>query len=166
AHHSEISASALLDDGELVLLLDRAFLRQGLSQAAVTRKPIRPPKNVARPRILVVDDSVVVRDLLSEVLVTTGYHVETATNVKEALALMSAYRPDLVVSDVEMPEMDGFDLLQAIRSSSETLPVVLVTARSSTEDRRRASVLGASAYVAKGEFRRESLVQVVRRYLP
>lgn len=165
AHHSGISASAQLDDGELVLLLDLAFIRRGLSQAAVARDGPRT-QSVARQRVLVVDDSVVVRDLLSEVLVTAGYHVEAATNGKEALSLLSSFRPDLVVSDVEMPEMNGFDLLQAIRSSSETLPVVLVTARSSTEDRRRASVLGASAYVAKGEFRSESLVQVVRRYLP
>lgn len=165
-HHSGISASAQLDDGELVLLLDLAFIRRSLSQATVAKDGPRAQTTVARQRVLIVDDSVVVRDLLSEVLVTAGYHVEAATNGKEALTLLSSFRPDVVVSDVEMPEMNGFDLLQAIRSSSETLPVVLVTARSSTEDRRRASVLGASAYVAKGEFRSESLVQVVRRYLP
>jgi len=62
--------------------------------------------------------------------------------------------------------MDGFGLLREIRARSETLPVVLVTARSSAEDRRRASSLGASAYVAKGEFQSDSLIQVVRRYCP
>ncbi len=163
SEHCGVSASAQLDDGRLVLLLELAFLRKGLSRGASAS--LRAPREEsARPRVLVVDDSVVVRDLLSEVLVTAGYQVETAQNGKEALHTLASFQPDVVISDIEMPEMDGFGLLQEIRARSETLPVVLVTARSSAEDRRRASSLGASAYVAKGEFQSDSLVQVVRRY--
>jgi two-component system sensor histidine kinase and response regulator WspE len=64
-----------------------------------------------------------------------------------------------------MPEMDGFRLLEVLRRRSETLPVILVTARSSATDRARAEALGVSAYVTKGDFHSESLVQVVRRFL-
>lgn len=166
SEHCGVSASAQLDDGRLVLLLDVGFLRQGLSRGRGTSLREQPRGTTTRHRVLVVDDSVVVRDLLSEVLVTAGYQVETAQNGKEALTSLGSFQPDLIVSDIEMPEMDGFDLLRAIRSRTETLPVVLVTARSSAEDRRKASALGASAYVAKGEFQSESLIHVVRRYCP
>jgi two-component system chemotaxis sensor kinase CheA len=64
-----------------------------------------------------------------------------------------------------MPEMDGFRLLEVIRSRSESLPVILVTARSSPADRARAEALGATAYVTKGDFQSESLVNVVKRLL-
>ena len=65
-----------------------------------------------------------------------------------------------------MPEMDGFEMLKRIRDISRTLPVILLTARSSVKDRQRASALGANAYVAKGEFQRDSLVAIVGRYYP
>jgi len=165
SEHCGVSASAQLDDGRLVLLLELGFLRKGLTRGASVS--LRAPREeISRPRVLVVDDSVVVRDLLSEVLVTAGYQVDTAQNGKEALVALASFQPDVVISDIEMPEMDGFGLLREIRARSETLPVVLVTARSSAEDRRRASSLGASAYVAKGEFQSDSLIQVVRRYCP
>ncbi len=171
ASRSGVCASAQTDEGEMVLVLDPRLLSRELTREtgeysrAVMEEPGRSSKASERARILVVDDSVVVRDLLAEVLSSAGYQVRGVKNGKEALAELPGFEPDLVLSDIEMPEMDGFRLLETIRKRNETLPVVLVTARSSEEDRRRAESLGASAYVTKGEFRSESLVETVGRLM-
>lgn len=163
-----VCASAQIDDGRMVLVLDPRLLRRQLGRPASdsARSVTKGSGDAAsdrRERVLVVDDSVVVRDLLAEVLTSAGYQVRGVKNGKEALAELSSFDPVLVLSDIEMPEMDGFRLLEAIRVRDESLPVVLVTARSSEQDRQRAEALGANAYVTKGEFRSESLVDVVGR---
>jgi len=165
-----VEASAQLKDGRLLLILSSGFLRNMLN-SHVSHRPRRvltsdaePPK--VRQRVLVVDDSVVVRDMIAELLSSAGYATATAENGVKGLQEISRFDPGLVVSDIEMPEMDGFELLRRIREMSTTLPVILLTARSSVKDRQRASALGANAYVAKGEFQRDSLVATVGRYYP
>ncbi len=163
-----IEASAQLDDGRLVLLLSPRYMEQRFRSAQRTGREAEATQPAAggRKRVLVVDDSVVVRDLIAEVLVSTGYEVHTADDGQSALEEIDRFQPGLVVSDIEMPNMDGFELLAAIRQRSHTLPVIMVTARSSAKDRQRASTLGASAYIAKGEFQRDSLVATIDRYYP
>jgi chemosensory pili system protein ChpA (sensor histidine kinase/response regulator) len=165
ANFSGVSGSAQTDEGELVLLLDPRALKRGLTREARASSPLRERPTAERLRVLVVDDSVVVRDLLSEVLTSEGYQVRTARNGREALSEMDSFAPSLVLSDVEMPEMDGFRLLEVLRRRSETLPIILVTARSSAADRARAEALGVTAYVTKGDFQSESLVKVVGRFI-
>ena len=160
-------ASAQLDDGRLVLVLDQRFLQLKLAEQP-SAEPLRrdQPRPNAKKRVLIVDDSVVVRDLMKEILTGADCETATAKDGAHALKVMKEFKPGLILSDIEMPNMDGFQLLQAIRTHSATLPVILVTARSSTSDRQRATALGASAYIAKGEFERERLVQLVTRYYP
>jgi len=160
------AASAQLDDGRLVLILDARFLQVSLEAdiAPTARGAVVEPR--AAKRVLVVDDSVVVRDLISELLLGAGYETRGAENGVQGLQALEQFQPGLVISDIEMPRMDGFQFLEAIRARSQTMPVVLVTARSSTADRQRAAALGASAYVAKGEFESGSLIQLVGRYFP
>lgn len=159
------AASAQMDDGQLVLILDPRALQLGLENKTTPSQLSRPEERQVR-RVLVVDDSVVVRDLISEILIGAGYETRGAENGFKAVQVMEQFQPGLVISDIEMPQMDGFQLLEALRRRSETLPVILVTARSSTADRQRAATLGASAYVAKGEFESSSLLQIVARYYP
>lgn len=160
---SGVSASAQTERGELVLVLDENHLKQRLMQV---QNSIAAPPRIEAPtkrRVLVVDDSIVVRNLLQAMLISTGFEVKTAENGHAALPYLEGFRPGLVLSDIEMPGMGGFELLRQIRARDPLLPVVLVTARSSEEDRRKAVELGANAYVTKGEFERESLVSTVLR---
>lgn len=160
------AASAQLDDGRMVLILDAQFLQLNLEtdSTPAARAPVIEQRT--ERRVLVVDDSVVVRDLICELLLGAGYETCSAENGVEGLRAIEQFQPGLVISDIEMPKMDGFQFVEAIRARSQTIPVVLVTARSSTADRQRAAALGASAYVAKGEFEGGSLIQLVGRYFP
>jgi two-component system capsular synthesis sensor histidine kinase RcsC len=118
-----------------------------------------------RSRVVVVDDSPVVTEMVSELLTTVGLSVEVARDGVQALAAIEREAPDLVISDLEMPNMNGLELLGRIRQRSQTLPVVMLTTRGSVEDRKRAAAAGANAYVLKSGFRSDVLLDVVGRFL-
>jgi chemotaxis protein histidine kinase CheA len=159
-----IGASAVLNDGELVLLLDLGFLERALSRGAALA-PLPPAAAVRQTHVVVADDSPVVTEMVAELLTSAGFSVEVARDGLQALAAIERREPDLVLSDLEMPNMNGLELLTAIRKRSQTLPVVMLTTRGSVEDRQRASALGANAYVLKSGFRSDVLLEVVSRFL-
>lgn len=163
-----ISAAAVLGTGELVPVLNAADLLQAARHVAVGSRPSAAP---ARPRrakhILVAEDSITSRLLLKSVLQAAGYDVKTAVDGMEALSLLRAERFDLLVSDVEMPRLNGFDLtarLRVDRKLSE-LPVVLVTALATPEDRARGVDAGADAYITKGSFDQDHLLEAIERLI-
>jgi two-component system, chemotaxis family, sensor kinase CheA len=158
-----IAASATLEDGRLVLLPHVPELLRRTAQVSTTEENRRDLAK--RRRVLVVDDSPVVRDLVTEILLGQGFDVIAAPDGMEALALLERAAPDLVVTDVEMPNLDGFGLLAKIRERSLKLPVLMLTTRGSPEDRRRAATLGADAYLTKSDFQGPSLLEQVNRYL-
>lgn len=160
---SGISASAQTEHGELVLVLDEKQLRKRLTRAHNSPVVLSGIEAAPRRRVLVVDDSIVVRNLLEGMLISAGFDVKTAEHGRAALRHLEEFGPGLVLSDIEMPVMGGFELLRQIREREPLLPVVLVTARSSDADQRKAVDLGANAYVTKGEFASESLVATVER---
>lgn len=102
-------------------------------------------------KVLVVDDSQVDRDKLSGLLGRAGYQVSTAVNGKIALDMVKASRPDLIMMDVNMPEMDGFAATRILKNDAETkaIPVVLVTAKDQKADKAWGQMLGANGYVTK-----------------
>jgi chemotaxis protein histidine kinase CheA/ActR/RegA family two-component response regulator len=162
-----IAATALLDDGRLVLMLDVAFLQRALTDGAAPLAPAPHARTAARKRrILVADDSPVVCQLVQEILVSAGYAVQVTNDGTEALAALREREPDLVLSDLEMPTMGGFELLAEIRKKNQRLPVILLTTRGSVEDRQRATELGANAYLLKTGFKSEALLDLVRRFVP
>lgn len=118
-----------------------------------------------RLSLLVVEDSVTSRTLLKNILESSGYDVVTAVDGVDALTALHTGRFDLVVSDVEMPRMDGFALTERIRQDRKLadLPVVLVTALGSREHRERGVEAGANAYVVKSTFDQSDLLAVIRR---
>lgn len=157
------TASAVMDDGRLVLLLEPAALlgqrhrRDSRDRAPVAMKP--------RAQVLVVDDSPIIRDLLVELLTAAKLDVHTAADGAEALAVLDRHRVDLVLSDVEMPGIDGFELLKRVRQRDPELPVVMVTTRGSIADRERAAALGADAYLVKSEFRDRDMLDAIARFV-
>lgn len=109
--------------------------------------------------ILVVDDEPLGRQTLEALLMTQGYQLLFAGNGVEALAQAASIRPDLILLDVMMPEMDGFETLHAIREVS-TVPVIMLTVRQSEQDRIRGLDLGADDYLAKPFSPRELLLRI------
>lgn len=160
-----IGASAVLNDGRMVLLLDLSFLERSL----LGQSGEAPPKPISGPskptRVVVADDSPVVTEMVSELLTSAGLSVEVARDGAQALVAIERQQPDLVITDLEMPNMNGLELLANIRQRSPTLPVIMLTTRGSVEDRRRASAAGANAYVLKSGFRSDVLLDVVGRFL-
>ena len=116
---------------------------------------------------MVVEDSITARTLLKTILESAGYEVATAVDGIDAFTALKTTEFNLVVSDVEMPRMNGFDLTAKIRTDKRLsdLPVVLVTALESREDRERGIDVGASAYVVKSSFEQSNLLEVIRRLI-
>jgi two-component system chemotaxis sensor kinase CheA len=117
--------------------------------------------------ILVVDDALTVRELQRSIFENAGYSVRVAVNGEEALVEISHERPDLVLTDVQMPRMDGFELTEAIRKQPAlaSLPVIILTSRGSDEDRRRGLDVGADGYIVKSGFDQAALLSAVERLL-
>lgn len=136
--------------------LDRAG-RDGRAPSAA------PPGR--RARVLVVEDSVGVRELERVVLEGAGYLVETAVDGLDGASRQRSEPADVVVSDVEMPGMDGFALTRTIRRTKgwEQVPVIIMTSRGEEDARRAGLEAGASAYLLKSEFDQSQLVETVRR---
>lgn len=128
--------------------------------------PVRTTAPAAKARsVLLAEDSITSRMLLKGILESAGYRVVTAVDGMEAWTLLRTDEFDLVVSDVEMPRLNGFDLCARIRADKKLAdkPVVLVTALASASDRERGIDVGASAYIVKSSFDQSNLLEVVRR---
>ena len=100
-------------------------------------------------RILVIDDDRVSRDTVAEVLTDEGYRVETAENGRAGLAVFQSFRPDLVITDLQMPELDGLGVLARVREMQAELPVMIVTASPSRDAREQAERLRVTDYLSK-----------------
>nr|MDA3834817.1 response regulator [Spirochaetales bacterium] len=114
-------------------------------------------------RILVADDSVSTRDIEQSILESYGYVVKTAGDGKEALELAADEQFDLVITDIEMPRLDGITLAHTLRGKREYrhTPIILVTSRDSPEDRTRGIQAGADAYIVKSAFDQGVLIETI-----
>lgn len=117
-----------------------------------------------KKRVLVIDDDPDELAALDLMLRTSDYKTMIASTGKAALQMANMYRPDLLVLDLRMPVVDGFDVLSQLRKSLPALPVIVVTADEGEQTRERAVGLGASAYLVK-PFDAEVLVEEIRRLL-
>lgn len=148
-------------DGSVQLLLDLAS--SALTTTADTAAPSRAEPKQAR-RIMIVDDSPTTRAILRNVFTAAGYSVVTATDGLDALERLRSSSVQLVISDVEMPRLNGFDLTRQIKSKFN-LPVILVTGREKEEHRREGMEAGADAYVIKSTFEGQGLLEVVEQWI-
>jgi two-component system OmpR family response regulator len=125
---------------------------------------VTAPVSAAEAKLLVVDDEPNIVELLSASLRFAGFDVASASNGADALQLARSFRPDLLVLDVMMPEMDGFDLVKRLRSDGSRTPVVFLTARDATEDKVTGLTLGGDDYVTK-PFSLEEVIARIRAVL-
>jgi two-component system chemotaxis sensor kinase CheA len=169
-HVKYVSGGTILPDGRIALILNASdLIQQALNLPAAASLPdaqANTPRS-AKKRLLVADDSVTVRTLQKNILESAGYDVIAAVDGMEAWRLLSEKGADLVISDVEMPRMDGFSLTEAIRESKRfrELPVILVTAMESDADKARGLAAGADAYCLKSTFDQKDLLATIARLL-
>lgn len=158
--------TVLLENGTPALVLNVGSLP--LSPQGLSSLPLSAPTAMTRQsHILVVDDSITTRTLEKSILEAHGYRVTLCVDGREALETLHTQTVDLIVSDVEMPRMDGFTLVQAVKSDPvlSEIPVILVTSRASDEDRQRGLLLGADAYIVKTRFDQDELLDGIRRLI-
>jgi two-component system chemotaxis sensor kinase CheA len=166
-----VAGASVLGTGQVVPVLNVPDLMQSAVKRATT--PIasvaaaEEPAGAQQRSILVVEDSITSRALLKNILESVGYRVTTAVDGIDAYTALKTASFDLIVSDVEMPRMDGFDLTAKVRADKQLaeLPVVLVTALESREHRERGIDVGANAYIVKSNFDQSNLLKIVRRLI-
>jgi two-component system chemotaxis sensor kinase CheA len=169
-HVRYVSGATLLPSGEVVLILNAPELvAAGVAApgGAALAEKLQAKAAAKRLRVLLADDSVTTRALEKSILEGAGYDVLVAVDGAEAWRLLQDHGADVVVSDVEMPRMDGFALTEAIRRVPRfrDLPVVLVTARERQDDRARGLEAGANAYLVKSGFDQKTLLSTIAQLI-
>ena len=165
----DISAGALLDDGSAVLIIDVEDMLRSVEKLLNTgrleridRRNLQVDTQV-RKRVLVVDDSLTVRELERKLLLGRGYDVAVAVDGMDGWNALRAEDFDLLITDIDMPRMDGIELVTLLRRDSrlQSLPVMVVSYKDREEDRRRGLDAGADYYLAKASFHDDALLDAV-----
>lgn len=161
---AHLAGASVLDDGRVVGVLAAGEIFRRAQPAGTVARAEGPQK----PKIVVADDSLTTRAAMKAVLEIAGYTVLPAGDGEEALALLRESNAKLVVSDVQMPRLDGFGLARRIKADPRTraTPVILVTSLEAPEDRAAGLEAGADGYLVKREVERGRLLELVRQLMP
>ena len=165
-----IAGAAVLGSGAVVPVIDVQDLFKTAVKASrdfATPATATEETYVKRKAILVVEDSITSRMLLKNIIESAGYNVKTAVDGIDALTYLKTEQFDLVVSDVEMPRMNGFDLTARMRQDEKlaSIPLILVTSLESQEHKERGVEAGANAYIVKSHFNHTGLIEVIQRLI-
>lgn len=166
-----ISGATVLGSGRVIPILNVPDLIKSalkISATGVKMAAVEKGKKEAQTQsILVVEDSITARTLFVNILESAGYNVTAAMDGVDAFTKLSESGFDLVVSDIQMPRMDGFELTEKIRADKRygELPVVIVTGLETPEDKKRGIEVGANAYIVKSSFDQSNLLEVIRRLI-
>ena len=149
-----VSGAAIMGDGTVLVTLDMFTLMSKTDHSSLGRQPQIENRGLVeeeKTEILVVDDSVTIRKVTTRFLKREGFAVTLARDGVEALQMINEHIPDLIILDVEMPNMDGFELISILRSNErfEDIPVILITSRTGEKHRQRGLELGAQRYFGK-----------------
>ena len=163
-----IAGATVLGDGEVVLILNPVALasRAQLISARSAVPEAVPVMMSTVPTVMVVDDSLTVRKITSRLLTREGYQVVLAKDGVDALEQLIDVMPDVVLSDIEMPRMDGFDLVRNIRADKRLkhLPVIMITSRTADKHRNYALEIGANHYLGK-PYDEDELLRLVESFI-
>ncbi|ARJ68271.1 hypothetical protein WV31_20140 [Magnetospirillum sp. ME-1] len=169
ARSTMVAGGVLLEDGDIALVLNpfeivETFRKSGSIRVLTT---VEKPAEKKVPVILVVDDSLTTRTLEKSILEAHGYQVRLAHDGLEGLGRLRAEQIDLIISDIQMPRLDGFGLLQAVKSDPalKSIPLILVSSLEAREDKERGLELGADAYVVKRKFDQKELLETIGQFL-
>lgn len=164
-----ISGITTLVSGEICLILNisdiiKSTKNLSSKKSAITTQDIIPNSNY---KILLVDDSITTRTMEKNILSKIGYDIETAENPIEAFDKMKLSRFDLIISDIEMPEMDGLEFLEKLKTNEMyfDIPVIMVSSLATDENKQKAMDLGAKKYIVKNEFSQDDFQETVSKIL-
>jgi two-component system chemotaxis sensor kinase CheA len=166
-----IAGGILLEDGAVCLVLNSAALLDGFQQSSsdfgVAAAAGPAPVDARSREILVVDDSLTTRTLEKSVLEAHGYQVAIAVDGVDALTYLRSRPVGLVISDLEMPRLNGFGLLEEMKRDPRLarVPVIIVSSVENPEDQARGLTLGADAYIVKRRFDQQELLETIRQIL-
>jgi two-component system chemotaxis sensor kinase CheA len=157
---------SIMATGKMVPVLNIADLMKSAIKVSPGRT-VTVKTEAKKQSVMVVEDSITSRMLLKNILEAAGYYVRTAVDGVDAFNALKTNSFDLVVSDVDMPRMNGFDLTAKIRADKKLseLPLILVTALESREHRERGVEVGANAYIVKSSFDQSNLLETIRRLI-
>lgn len=162
-----VAGGTVVGSGAVILVLNPIDLISSAVPRASTPGSLIEHRDTAQPserrRVMIVEDSITTRTLEKNILETAGYEVVACKDGTEAMAYLRSGTCDAVISDIDMPRMNGFDLVEAIRQIERLrdLPVLLVTSLGSDEDRRRGMQAGANAYIVKSDFEQGRFLQML-----
>ena len=165
---ANISGGTILPDGRVSLILHAGDLIAGaLEGKAHPPATLAKPVSEAKKRLVIAEDSMTTRTLIKAILENAGYEVEAAADGAQAWRLVETNGADLVVADVEMPYMNGFELTETIRASARhsDTPVILLTALETDRDKTRGLSAGANAYLLKSGFDQRDLLAAIREMI-
>jgi chemosensory pili system protein ChpA (sensor histidine kinase/response regulator) len=160
-----ISGATILGDGSIVLILDiHALVRTGAPVVEI--KTAAPTPTDERPVALVVDDSITVRRVTERFLQRNGLRAVTARDGLDAISVMQDHKPDIILLDIEMPRMDGYEFASHVRNDERVadVPIIMITSRVGDKHRARAIELGVNDYLGK-PYQDSQLLEAIRRQL-
>ena len=166
-----VSGATLLGNGKIVPILNAVELVENALKAASVSdgntNTDDEESDKQKLTILVADDSITSRSLIRNIVESAGYIVKTAVDGLEAFSLLQEEHFNLVISDIEMPRMNGFELTTKIRKDKDfsDLPVILVTALEQPSDKQRGMECGANAYIVKSNFEQSNLIEAINRLI-
>lgn len=163
-----VSGATILGTGEVCMVLNPQDMLKSVRRRSgtFTPKPLIEEKKI-KQSILLVEDSITIRAQEKRILEGAGYEVVTAVDGLDAYNKLRSHPFDAVISDIEMPNLDGLSLTTRIRQHKEfsELPIILVTSLSRDEDKKRGAEAGANAYITKGTFDQKMLLETLRRLI-
>ncbi|WP_419835258.1 response regulator [Endozoicomonas atrinae] len=167
----DISSAAFLDDGTPILILDADDLVLSIERLVAEGRidncdttASADERAASAKRVLVVDDSVTVRELEKSLLEDKGYRVDIAVDGADGWNAVRMNDYDLIITDIDMPRMDGFGFISNIRSEGrlQHLPIIIISYKDRESDRQRGMDVGADHYLTKGSFMDETFISTVR----
>lgn len=165
-----ISSASVFSSGKIVPILNVSDLFKSIlkiNEQDISPINVQNSENVTQKSILIVEDSITSRTLLKNILEGAGYHVKTAIDGIDGFTKLKEGNYDAVISDIEMPRMNGFDLTAKIRADKKysTIPVLLISSLSKREHKERGIDVGANAYIVKSNFDQNNLLEIVDRLI-
>ena len=160
-----IAGATILGDGRIVLILDiNALVRSGAP--VVELKSAAPAPADERPLAMIVDDSITVRRVMERFLERNGMRVVTAKDGIDAISVLQESKPDIILLDIEMPNMDGYEFATHVRNDARmsSVPIIMITSRVGDKHRARAIEIGVDDYLGK-PYQDSQLLDAIRRLL-
>ena len=165
SHIAGISAATIMGDGSVMLILDLIALMRNVG-ASPQYGDSKPKKSASqKPVVLIIDDSVTVRKVTSRLLERNGYETQTANDGVDALEKLQTLTPDIMLLDIEMPRMDGFEVATQVRHNPrlKDVPIIMITSRTGEKHRERALAIGVTDYMGK-PFQEQELLNALAHY--